>query len=262
MKLLKCLQLLAVSLGLGFLFWGGCSTVSETGRSQFNFMSDAQANQMGFSSFNQLKAEVPISSNPELNSLVTRVGQRISAVVDLPGAEWEFVVFDSPEANAFCLPGGKVGIYTGILPITQSEEGLAVVIGHEVAHAVARHGAERVSNQVALKTAGSLLGVALSNSSAATQQAASTAFGLTSQLGVALPHSRKQESEADYMGLLYMARAGFNPSEAAAFWQRFSDYNQKSGGASTPWFLRTHPLDQKRIEDIKSWIPEAEAQRR
>ncbi len=250
---------MAVALCVLALGAGGCSTVSETGRRQFNFLSDEQANSMGLSSFNQMKEEVPISTNPQHNALVQRVGEKIASVVDLPGAQWEFVVFDSEEANAFCLPGGKVGIYTGILPITQSEEGLAVVIGHEVAHAVARHGAERVSNQMALQTAGSIIGATLQNKSAATQQAASVAYGLGSQLAIALPHSRSQEAEADYMGLLYMARAGYDPGEAVNFWQRFSEFNQRSGGA-TPWFLRTHPLDQTRIENIRSWLPEARMQ--
>lgn len=242
------------------LVWGGCTTVSETGRSQLNFLSDDQANSMGLTSFNQMKSEVPISTNPQHNDLVARVGQRIASVVDLPGAQWEFVVFDSEQANAFCLPGGKVGVYTGILPITQTEEGLAVVIGHEVAHAVARHGAERVSSQMALQGVGAAVGFALRNKSAATQQAATLAYGLGSQVGVALPHSRSQESEADYMGLLYMARAGYDPGEAPRFWQRFSDFNMQQGGGQTPWFLRTHPLDQQRIEKINSWLPEARAQ--
>lgn len=237
-----------------------CTTVSETGRRQVMLLSDERANAMGLSSFQQMKGSVPISTNPELNALVQRVGQKIAGVVDLPGAQWEFVVFDSPQANAFCLPGGKVGVYTGILPITQTEEGLAVVIGHEVAHAVAKHGAERVSEQLALQAGGTILGIALGKKSESTQKVAQTVYGLGANLGRALPHSRKQESEADYLGLLYMARAGYNPEEAANFWQRFSDFNKSAGGQSTPWFLRTHPLDTTRINNIRSWLPEARAQ--
>lgn len=254
-----------ICTGLGLLaaiglFIVGCSTVSETGRRQIMLLDDGQANSMGFNSFKQMKESVPISNDPAHNALLQRVGERIASVVDLPGAEWEFVVFDSPEANAFCLPGGKVGIYTGILPITQSEDGLAVVIGHEVAHAVARHGAERVSSQVALQAGGAFLGIALGNKSQSTQQAAQVVYGLTSNLGVALPHSRTQESEADYLGLLYMARAGYNPEEAVHFWTRFSNFNRSQAGKQTPWFLRTHPLDTTRIENIKKWLPEARAQ--
>lgn len=217
---------------------------------------------MGLSSFNQMKNEVPISKDPKLNAMLQRVGNKVAAVVsdELPNAQWEFVVFDSPQANAFCLPGGKVGVYTGILPITQSEEGLAVVIGHEVAHAVARHGAERVSKQMALQTGAAILGVALGDRSESSQKAAQMAYGLGTNLGLALPHDRKQESEADYLGLIYMARAGYNPEEAVHFWSRFADYKQQLGGQGTPWFLSTHPLDEQRIQNIMNWLPEARAE--
>ncbi|HEY5790711.1 MAG TPA: M48 family metallopeptidase [Gammaproteobacteria bacterium] len=230
-----------------------CTTVSETGRTQFNILSINDEAQLGFSSFEQMKKETPLSRDPELNALVTRVGERIAAVAKLPGARWEFVVFDSPEANAFCLPGGKVGVFTGILPITRDEAGLATVIGHEVAHAVARHGGERMSQQMALQGVGQVLGAV---TDPRWQGLTMAAYGLGTQLGVALPHSRAQESEADYIGLLYMARAGYDPDAAVGFWQRFAAYNRKHGG-STPWFLRTHPLDQQRIEQIGKWLPKA-----
>ena len=239
--------------GLALLL-AGCTTVPETGRTQFNVMSVEQETQLGFSSFEQLKRDTPVSRDPELNAMVQRVGQRIAAVASLPNAQWEFVVFDSPEANAFCLPGGKVGVFTGILPITKDEAGLATVIGHEVAHAVARHGGERMSQALALQLGGQVLGAV--TASTQWQGVAVNAYGLGAQLGVALPHNRKQEAEADYLGLLYMARAGYDPVNAVAFWTRFADYNRQQGGGA-PWFLRTHPLDDERIREIVRALPRA-----
>ncbi len=239
-----------------------CSTVPETGRRQLNLLSAGEEMQLGLTSFESLKKEVPVSKDPAANALLQRVGKRISAVASLPGAQWEFVVFESKEANAFCLPGGKVGVYTGILPITKTEAGLATVIGHEVAHASAHHGAERMSEEMVLQTGGSVLSSSLSKAGAQWQQVAASAYGLGATLGRELPHSRKQESEADHIGLLYMARAGFDPQEAVSFWQRFAEFNRQSGGSGTPWFLRTHPLDDKRIQQLQAWLPEARAQYR
>jgi predicted Zn-dependent protease len=192
--------------------------------------------------------------------MVQRVGKRIASVAQLPNAQWEFVVFESPEANAFCLPGGKVGIYTGILPITKDEAGLATVIGHEVAHAVARHGAERISEQMLMQTGGSLLGASLSSSDPRTQGLVMTAYGLGGTVGRQLPHSRTQESEADHIGLIYMARAGYDPEAAVAFWERFADYSRQHGGGGDVWFLRTHPLDEVRIKQLQQWMPQAQAE--
>lgn len=239
-----------------------CQSVPITGRSQLILMSAGQETQLGLSSFQKIKSETPISKDARLRAMVERVGKRISAVADLPGAKWEFVLFDSPQANAFCLPGGKVGIYAGILPITRDEAGLATVMGHEVAHAVARHGAERVSESMLLKTGGQLLGGSIQSYSPQAQALILGAYGAGSQIGRQLPHSRGQESEADRIGLIYMARAGYDPAAAVGFWQRFQDYNRQRGGASQPWFLRTHPLDQTRINQIRQWLPEAQAQLR
>ncbi|MDX1593813.1 MAG: M48 family metallopeptidase [Gammaproteobacteria bacterium] len=241
------------ALALGLLV-AACTTVPETGRRQLNLISPEREVELGLAAFADLKRDLPVNRDPAVNAMVQRVGRRIAAVAELPGARWEFVVFDSPDANAFCLPGGKVGIYTGILPITQDEAGLATVIGHEVAHAAARHGAERMSREVALRGAGQVLGTVTANS--AWQGVLMPAYGLGAQLGVALPHSRQQESEADYIGLLYMARAGYDPVNAVAFWTRFAEYNRAQGGA-TPWFLRTHPLDQDRLREIVRRLPEA-----
>ena len=235
----------------------GCTTVPETGRRQLNFMTPNDEMQLGFSEFDKMKKEVPISHDAAANALLQKVGRRIAAVATLPNAQWEFVVFESKEANAFCLPGGKVGVYTGILPITKDEAGLATVIGHEVAHAVARHGGERITAAMGLQ----MVGVAVDAATVKSKyhNYAVAGYGLGSQLGAALPHSRMQESEADRIGLIYMSRAGYEPEAAVAFWQRFAEFNAKQG-AATPWFLRTHPLDEKRIQQLRGWMPEAKAQ--
>ncbi|HTQ51270.1 MAG TPA: M48 family metallopeptidase [Candidatus Acidoferrales bacterium] len=239
----------------------GCDTVPVTGRKQFNLMSPGQEQQLGLTSFQQLKKDTPISKDPAANALVQKVGHRIAAVADkdMPGAQWEFVVFESKEANAFCLPGGKVGVYTGILPITKDEAGLATVIGHEVGHAVARHGGERMTDAMAVQGLGEFLDASLSQGDPRVQAAAVASYGLASPLIVTLPFSRLQESEADHIGLIYMARAGYDPRSAVAFWQRFADYNKQQGG-STPVFLRTHPTDAKRIQQLEAWMPDALAQ--
>ena len=240
----------------------GCDTVPVTGRTQLNLISSGQEQQLGLTAFDQLKKTTPISHDPAANALVQKVGKRIAAVAgaDMPNAQWEFVVFESKEANAFCLPGGKVGVYTGILPITKDEAGLAVVIGHEVSHAVARHGAERMSEAMLEQMGGQILGQTLSGYNPQVQQMASVAYGFTTQVGRELPHSRAQESEADHIGLIYMARAGYDPQAAVLFWQRFMQYNEQNGGSGTPVFLRTHPTDEKRIQQLQAWMPEAKAQ--
>jgi len=237
----------------------GCATVGETGRRQLILLSQGEEMALGLSSFEKIKKETPINRDPKINAMVQRVGKRIAAVADLPGAQWEFVVFESPEANAFCLPGGKIGVYTGILPITQNDAGLAAVMGHEVAHAYARHGAERVSEAMGIQLVGQALGASLSHADPRVQATAMAAYGLGATLGRELPHSRAQESEADRIGLRYMARAGYDPEEAVRFWERFAAHNAQRGG-DTPWFLRTHPLDQTRIQQLKNWMPEAKAQ--
>lgn len=241
------------------LAFTGCLTVPETGRRQVMLISSQQEMQLGFSAFQQMKKETPVSRDPAISAMVQRVGRRIAAVAELPGAQWEFVVFDSKEANAFCLPGGKVGIYTGILPITKDEAGLATVIGHEIAHAVARHGAERMSEGLLLQTGGGLLGAGLANSDPRTRALVLTAYGLGAKVGRELPHSRAQESEADRIGLIYMARAGYDPEAAVGFWQRFGQHNRQQGGGGTPEFLRTHPLDTVRVQQLQQWMPEAKA---
>ncbi|WP_372521591.1 M48 family metallopeptidase [Sulfuricaulis sp.] len=247
----RTIALFLTSLLTGGLLTG-CATVPETGRSQLLLVSPAEESQLGFTEFEKLKKSVPVSKDPAANAQLQRVGQRIAAVAPLPNARWEFVLFDKPDVpNAFCLPGGKVGVYSGILPITRDDAGLATVIGHEVAHAVARHGAERMSQAEAFQI---LQELALGSSSQTSRAAVQGAYGVF----YALPHSRGQELEADHLGVLYMARAGYEPREALAFWKRFAEYNNKHGGGKQIEFLSTHPLDDQRIRQIEGLIPQAE----
>jgi predicted Zn-dependent protease len=261
MKRLKPVVSEELCFALIFAFFvAGCITNPETGRRQLLLVPESEMTQLGLNSFNQMKKEVPISKDSKANELVQRVGKRIASVVDLPGAQWEFVVFESKEANAFCLPGGKIGVYTGILPITKDDAGLAAVMGHEVAHATLQHGRERVSEGMVQQGVGQVVATSLSSTDPRAQAAASTIYGLGAQLGVALPHSRTQESEADWRGLIYMAKAGYDPEASVAFWERFAAFNKQAGGGGTPWFLRTHPLDETRIKELKRRMPEAKAQ--
>src|SRR5437899_5996621 len=228
------------------LWAAGCTTVPVTGRHELNLVSSDQEMQLGLSSFDQLKKDTPVSHDPNLNAQVQRVGQRIAKVAgkDMPNAQWEFVVFESKEAKAFCLPGGKVAVYTGILPITQSDAGLATVLGHQIGHAVAHHGASRMSQAMVTQGLGEAAGSYIGSSKYAQyQNAFMSVYGVGSKVAVELPYSREQESEADHIGLVYMARAGYEPKEAVAFWQRFAAFNQQQGGSASPSFLRTHPVD-------------------
>jgi len=253
--------LAAACLALAVVVLNGCSTVPVTGRSQFNLMPASEEMQLGLTSFEQLKKETPVSKDAAANALLQKVGKRISAVAsaDMPTAQWEFVLFESKDVNAFCLPGGKVGVFTGILPITKDESGLATVLGHEIAHAVARHGGERMTESMVVQFGSQAVSTSLSKSDPRVQSAALLAYGVTSKVGVELPHSRKQESEADHIGLIYMARAGYDPENAVAFWQRFAEFNNKQGGQGFA-FLRTHPTDDTRIRQLKELMPNAKAQ--
>ena len=227
-------------------------------------VSQSEEMQLGAAAFSEMKTNVPISKDPKANELVQRVGKRIASVVNLTNAQWEFVVFESKEANAFCLPGGKIGVYTGILPITKDDAGLAKVLGHEVAHATLHHGAERMSREMFRSGLGQGVsaGLGMAGADARVVSVSQTIYGTGAQLLEALPHSRAQESEADHRGLLYMAWAGYDPQAAVAFWQRFAAFNKQSGGGDTLWFLRTHPLDDARIKQLQQWVPEAKAQQR
>jgi len=243
------------SLALVLLLAAGCSTVPVTGRHSFNLIPDDQALAMGADAYKQVLTESKlITSGPQYDSVV-RVGKRLAAVSDEPDLPWEFNLIDDPKtANAFCLPGGKVAVYTGILPLTQNDAGLAVVMAHEIGHAVARHGSERMTDQLALQIGAVGVDQLLGQKSPETRQLVLTAFGAGAQVGVMLPFSRAQESEADRIGLTYMARAGYDPHEAVAFWSRM---DAATGGNQPPAFLSTHPAPADRMQKLESLIPEA-----
>lgn len=248
-----------------FLQIAGCSTVAITGRKQLNLIPDGEMLSMSSQQYNGFLKENPKSSDSAQARLVRKVGGRIQGAVEqyfrdkglaseLDGYAWEFNLVQSDEVNAWCMPGGKVVFYSGILPVCQDETGIAVVMGHEVAHAVAKHGAERMSQGMLTQMGGMALSAALQSKPEQTQQLWMTAFGLGAQFGVLLPHSRGQESEADHLGLIFMAMAGYDPGSAVAFWQRMA---AKSGGEKPPEFMSTHPSDDTRINDIKALLPEA-----
>ncbi|WP_200388259.1 M48 family metallopeptidase [Thiocapsa imhoffii] len=250
--------MLVLSLLLAILI--GCATAPETGRRQVLLIDTAEEARMGLQAFQQIKQQQTISKNQRANAQLQAVGKRIASVVNMPNASWEFVLFEADEPNAFALPGGKIGVNTGILPITKNEAGLATVLAHEIAHVTARHGAERLSHGMLVQLGGTALSGALGGQAAATRDVVMQAYGIGSQLGVMLPYSRMQEYEADRIGLLYMARAGFDPREATGFWERFQDYNRSRGGGRTPEFLSTHPVDRSRIEQLQGLMPQAMAE--
>ncbi len=237
-----------IGLAAASILFAGCSTVPYTNRKQLDFISADQENQMGLQAYTEVKTKNKISTDPQINAMVQKVGKRIAAAADKPDWDWQFTVIDDAKTvNAFCLPGGRIAVYTGILPLTKDEAGLAVVLGHETSHALAHHGAERISNQELISLP---LAVILDGKSPAAQQAIGAAYGIT----VELPHSRRQESEADRIGLILMAKAGYDPQTAVPFWERMM---QESQGKAPPAFLSDHPSDQQRIEQIKSEMPEA-----
>lgn len=245
-------------LGILFLFSAlviACYKAPVTGRNQLILLSPAHEAQLGLEAFQQLSKQEKISKNPSYNASVERVAQRIAKVSHSPDLDWETKVFDEDETiNAFALPGGKIGVYTGILKVAETEAGLATVIGHEVAHATARHGGERVSAGILAQMGQAALQVALSNGNPAVYNSVMQAYGVGVNVGAILPFSRSQESEADRIGLIYMAEAGYDPREAVKFWQRM---NKASKGQAPPEFLSTHPGHQTRVNNLNRWMPEA-----
>lgn len=259
-KLTRALVTLWLSLVLT-----ACSTVPITGRRQLDLVPSDQIMAMSADQYKQFMAEHEVVTGTEQSRMVKRVGERISAAVEKYLAEhgkadlvknykWEFNLIKDPSANAWAMPGGKVVVYTGILDITQTEAGLATVMGHEIAHAVAQHGNERMSQALLTQLGGTALSIALSQNPSQTNELFMAAYGLGTQVGVLLPYSRLQESEADRLGLVFMAMAGYDPRKAVDFWQRME---AKSQGGAPPEFLSTHPAHQTRIERIKQYLPEA-----
>lgn len=253
---------LASAVLVAALIGAACtSTVPETGRRQVNMLPPAQEAALGLSEFQKIKQSMKISTDPAQNALVQRVGARLSKVMPVPNAEWEFVVFDEPSPNAFALPGGKVGVHSGLFQVTQNEAGLAAVIGHEVAHVVARHSGERATQTalagVAAAGAGYVLNRDGRNGVLPTAAVGAGALLMTKKW------SREQELEADRMGAIFMARAGYDPREAVELWKRFADWKRvNQQGSSVPSFLSTHPVDEKRIEQLQYFLPEALAEYR
>jgi predicted Zn-dependent protease len=234
------------------LLVAGCASAPYTHRSQLILVSAGEETQLGARAFQEVLSKNKIDARPGVTGPVESVGRRIARAADRPDYQWQFAVIDDPkQVNAFCLPGGKVAVYTGIFPIAQNTNGLAVVLGHEIAHALARHGAERMTRGLAAQASGAVLGALFGGTPSG--NAVLAAYGLGAQVGVLLPFSRTQESEADHIGLILMARAGYDPHGALAFWQRM----ERAGGSSSPDFLSTHPSHGTREQQIQAWLPEA-----
>jgi metalloendopeptidase OMA1, mitochondrial len=246
--------ILSLILGL-IVLAAGCAAAPYTGRRQLLFTSEGNETRMGYQAFEQMKRQARVSHEPEANDLVNRVGRRVAAAAQRPDYRWEFLVFEGKEANAFCLPGGKVGIYTGILKYTRDEAGMATVISHEVAHALARHAGERLSQSMLAQAGGLGLGVALGGMGSTASNAIMQGYGLGTQLGILLPYSRSQEYEADRVGLILMAKAGYDPAQALEFWRRMMTGEK---GGKLPQFMSSHPNDASRLKELQEFLPEAQ----
>lgn len=247
-----------------FLILLSCAKVPITGRKQFTAVPSSQLISLSEESYNQVLKENKLSTNQEYISSVRRVGVKISNAVErymkseglgdkIKGYNWEYNVIESKEKNAWCMPGGKIAFYEGIMPVCQNDEGIAVVMAHEVAHAVADHGNERMSQQLVVQLGGMALSEAMANQKETTQQLAFLAFGIGSTVGVILPYSRTHEKEADELGLYFMAMAGYNPAAAPEFWKRMQSHSE----GSVPEFLSTHPDPKNRINHLKRIMPKA-----
>lgn len=252
-----------VVLGIGL---SQCATVPITGRKQLLIVPESEIVQMSLTSYDDFLKENKLSANAVATRQVKEVGQRIAKAVEsymrsqglqeqIAGYQWEFNLVQSKEMNAWCMPGGKVVVYEGILPVCQNDAGLAVVMGHEIAHAVARHGNERMSQQMLLEAGSAAAAYALKDKPETTRALLGTAIGLGSNYGVILPFSRKHELEADRLGLIFMTIAGYDPQEAVGFWTRMAAAS--AGQQKPPAFMSTHPSDAARIAQIKALIPEA-----
>ena len=245
-----------------------CSTNPFTGKTQFNTVTNAEIFPVAFQQYDQFLKENKVVTGTADARMVTSVGEKIRMAAEkyinangrqgyLNGYEWEYKLVQDPALNAWCMPGGKIVVYSGILPVTQNEAGLATVMGHEVAHALLNHGAQRMTASQAQQVGAVLLGAATSNESQAAQELYMQAYGVGTQVGGMLPFSRSHESEADKYGLILMAIAGYDPDESLAFWQRMS---AKSGGGAPPELLSTHPSDNTRMSNLQKLIPEAKAE--
>ncbi|WP_242917112.1 M48 family metallopeptidase [Pontibacter liquoris] len=252
-----------ISFSVAVVMLVGCTTVPITGRRQLNLVSDAEMQQQSYAAYNQFLSENKLSRDAQATAMVKRVGQRIEKAVEqymannnmsdqLAGYAWEFNLVQDDQVNAFAMAGGKTVVYTGLLPVAKNETGLAVVMGHEIAHAIAKHGNERMSQMLAQQFGGQTLSALAGTQPGAAANLALAAYGVGSQLGL-LKYSRTQESEADKLGLVFMAMAGYDPQAAIPFWERM----QESGGQTPPEFLSTHPSSATRVNDLRNFMPEA-----
>jgi metalloendopeptidase OMA1, mitochondrial len=248
---------LIITLLLGLLLVG-CTKTPLTNRSQFMMVSPDQEMALGATEAKKIIETSKISTDKKLQDRVKRIGEKIAAVSGRSDFAWEFTVIQDDTPNAFCLPGGKVFFYTGILKITENDDQIATVMGHEIAHALARHGAERMSMQTASNVGAQVLAAAL-DIPVEYQNLYSQAYGVTSQVGLILPYSRKFENEADQIGVYLMWKAGYNPAQALKFWQNME--RMSSGGQKPPAFLSTHPADSERIKAIREYITQLPAKR-
>ena len=254
---MKIISKKIISAGILALLFIGCSKAPITGRNQLIMVSAQQELQLGFQSAQEVLKKEKVSKDPQQNAMVRRVGERIAqvATANYPVAKnftWEFFVIDNNrEANAFCLPGGKVFVYTGLFKYVSNDDELAAVMGHEIGHALARHGAERMSSNQLTQMSGQVLGSVMQGRGNPQNTAAvMQAFGIGTQLGIALPHSRTQEYEADHIGLVLASNAGYNPQATLTFWEKFA-----KDGQTPPEYLSTHPAPTNRIQQIKALIP-------
>jgi metalloendopeptidase OMA1, mitochondrial len=237
-----------------------CATVPHTGRRQFNMVPDQQLNSLANKAFTEVLDKEPKCQDPKLNEIAQRVADRISEAaeaIDKPAFKWDLRVVNKDVPNAFCLPGGKIVVYTGIIPYVKNEAGLAAVVAHEVAHAVTRHGGERMSQQLALKGAMTVGGEMLKKKDGTLDKASRVilgALGMGGTVGVILPYSRIHELEADRIGQLYMAKAGYDPTESANLWERMSKIQKPP----IPVWLSTHPADEERVRKLRESLPEAQ----
>jgi len=231
-----------------------CRSAPITQRKQMLLLPESQEVTLGLQSYNEILAEEEPSTNQHYIEMVNRVGQRIAQVAGRADYQWEFRVIASDQQNAFCLPGGKVAVYEGILPVCANEAGLAVVMSHEIGHALARHGGERMSQGMVTNALGNAVKYMTQGQEQYNQQLIVGAYGAASKYGVILPFSRKHESEADHIGLILMAKAGYDPNVAPIFWERFA---ASKNGENPPEFLSTHPADARRAMDLRALLPEA-----
>ena len=248
--------MLLFAVGAGIYYMMNQETVPLTGRKQLRTMEPAQEMQLGLQSYQQILSDSRVvSPNEPVVQAVQQIGERLkrAAAPEDPGFEWAFNVIDSDQANAFALPGGYTAIYTGLIPIAENENGIAVIMGHEIAHALAHHGAERMAQQNMQRIVGAGVSLGAGGMDLGAQRAVMGVFGGISQYGYALPFSRKHESEADYIGLILVARACYDPREAPELWKRMG----ANAGANPPEFQSTHPAPETRVADFEAWMPEA-----